>query len=92
MTRAQTEMDAIGARLREAYPDENAETGVNVDGLQENLTGASAQTLWILFGVVACVMAIACANVAALFMAGALGRARANCRSALRWVRPAPAS
>ena len=76
MTRAQTEMDAIAARLREAYPDENAETGVNIDGLQEHLTGASAQTLWILFGVVACVMAIACANVAALFMAGALGRAR----------------
>ena len=53
MTRAQTEMDAIAVRLREAYPDENAETGVNVDGLQEHLTGASAQTLWILFGVVA---------------------------------------
>ena len=74
--RAQAEMDALATRLREAYPAGNADTGVNVDGLQEHLTGASAPTLWVLFGVVACVMAIACANIASLFVAGALGRVR----------------
>ena len=76
LSRAQSEMDAIAARLREAYPEANADTGVNVVGLQTQLTAASAPTLWILFGVVACVLAIACANVATLFMAGAVGRAR----------------
>jgi putative ABC transport system permease protein len=69
-------MDAIARRLRDAYPDANADTGVNIIGLHDQLTDASAQTLWILFGVVACVLAIACGNVATLFIARALGRSR----------------
>ena len=66
--------DDSGRRIRTTTPKPGEHRG-----LQEQLTGASAQTLWILFAVVAC-MAIACANVATL-SGGCPGGAR-NCRSA----------
>ena len=73
---AQTELDGIAARLRESYPATNRNAGVNVVNLRDQLTGASAPMLWILFGVVTGVLAIACANVATLLLAGAMGRSR----------------
>src|SRR5918993_1686875 len=73
---AQAEMDAIASRLQAAYPVSNREAGVRIVGLQQQLTETSAPTLWILLGVVGCVLAIACANVATLMLAGAGGRTR----------------
>ena len=73
---AQAEMDAIAARLQSAYPSTNRGAGVRLVGLQEQLTESSGPTLWILLGVVACVLAIACANVATLILAGAGSRRR----------------
>ena len=71
---AQVEMDLIAQRLREAYPDANAETGISVVGLHEHLTGSSARMLWLLFGITACVLVIACANVASLMLTAAVRR------------------
>ncbi len=76
ITQAQAEMDAIASRLEAAYPSSNREAGVRVVGLQQQLTETSAPTLWILLGVVGCVLAIACANVATLMLAGGSGRTR----------------
>lgn len=73
---AQAEMDVIARRLRAAYPDANADTGVNVVDLREQLTGGSSRMLWLLFGVVGCVLVVACANVASLMLASAVRRAR----------------
>ena len=73
---AQREMDGIAKRLRDAYPDANADTGVNIVGLLDSVTVGSATTLWILLAVVGCLLAIACANVGTLLMAGTLGRVR----------------
>lgn len=71
---AQSEMDTIAARLRDAHPATNRNAGVNVVELHAQITGASAPMLWTLLGVVACVLAVACGNVATLLLAAAVGR------------------
>jgi putative ABC transport system permease protein len=73
---AQAEMDAVGQRLREAYPDDNRETGIRVVPLQQQMTAGARPMLWTLFAVVACVLLIAAANVATLLLTSALARAR----------------
>jgi putative ABC transport system permease protein len=73
---AQSEMDAIAARLRGSHPRTNRNAGVNVVNLHSQVTGASAPMLWTLLGVVTCVLAVACGNVATLLLAAAVGRAQ----------------
>jgi putative ABC transport system permease protein len=70
MASARAEMDAIAARLRDQYPATNASLGVTTDPLIERVIGPTTErTLWLLFGSVACVLLIACANVANLMLA-----------------------
>ena len=71
---AQAEMDLIASQLREAYPDSNAESGIRIVDLHEQLTGTSSGMLWLLFGVVLCVLVIACANVTSLLLTAAVRR------------------
>jgi putative ABC transport system permease protein len=73
---AQSEMDTIAARLREAHPSTNRNAGVSVVDLHAQITGVSARMLWTLLGVAACVLAVACGNVATLLLAAAVGRTR----------------
>jgi predicted permease len=75
-SRAQAEMDAIARRLREAHPTTNRDAGVSIVDLQTQMTRESAPILWVLLGVVGCVLAIACGNVATLLLAAAVGRSR----------------
>jgi predicted permease len=75
MTSARAEMDAIAARLRDQYTATNASFGVTTDPLVERVIGPTTErTLWLLFGSVACVLLIACANVANLMLARVLVR------------------
>jgi putative ABC transport system permease protein len=70
MASARGEMNAIAARLRDQYPATNASFGVTTDSLIERVIGPTTErTLWVLFGSVACVLLIACANVANLMLA-----------------------
>jgi predicted permease len=72
---ARSEMDAISARLREQYPGPNASLGVTTDPLVDRVVGPTTQrSLWLLFGSVAFVLLIACANVASLVLARAATR------------------
>jgi predicted permease len=72
---ARTEMDGIAADLRDRYPATNAGLGVLVDSLHDRVVGAgTSRSLWVLFGSVACVLLIACANAASLLLARAAGR------------------
>lgn len=73
---ARTEMKGIAARLEKAYPDTNGGETAVVTPLLDNLVGKYRTNLGLLFGAVALVLLIACANLANLFAARGAGRAR----------------
>jgi putative ABC transport system permease protein len=73
---AQSEMKLIAARLEKAYPPSNAKIGVKVTELLENQVGQYRESLRLLFGAVAVVLLIGCANLANLLAARGAARAR----------------
>ena len=73
---AREELDVIGSRLAQAYPDDNAGHFPNMRTLREEWVGDVRTALLVLLGAVACVLLIACANVATLLLARASARQR----------------
>src|SRR5947199_1096178 len=66
LAQAQAEMDAIAHRLEQQYPTSNKGVGKKLVPLREALYGWTRRALYPLFGAVAFVLLIACANVANL--------------------------
>src|SRR5262249_21119773 len=76
LEQAKAEMETITARLRKQYPETNNNRFNRVVPLQTHLVDETTGSLWLLFGAVACVLLIACANVANLLLARATTRRR----------------
>jgi putative ABC transport system permease protein len=74
LEQARAEMKTIAARLAQQYSDSNATNTVLVRRYSEVVTGDARDSLLALFGAVAFVLLIACANVANLLLARAGAR------------------
>jgi putative ABC transport system permease protein len=73
---ARADMDVLGKRLSEQYPQTNAAHGPHLYALQQSLVGDVKPALLVLLGAVGLVLLIACVNVAMLLLAKASGRGR----------------
>jgi putative ABC transport system permease protein len=71
---ARADLHAIAERLRVQYPD--AETGLSYDlvPLRQHVVGNARTALVVLLGAVACLLLIACANIATLLLLRATSR------------------
>jgi predicted permease len=71
---AQAEMDTISSRLSQLYPADDKGWGAVVVPLHQDLVSDVRPAMLVLLGAVACVLLIACVNVANLILARAFGR------------------
>ena len=76
LAQAQADLDGIAAELARRYPESNVNHGIRAESLLHFQVGHYEGSLGLLLAGVTCVLLIACANVASLQLARALGRAR----------------
>src|SRR4051812_17483777 len=74
--RAQAEMDLIARQLQSEHPDADANAGIHLVRLQEDLVSPVRPALIMLLGAVVFLLLIACANVGNLLLARSISRYR----------------
>jgi putative ABC transport system permease protein len=77
LKQATTQMDGIGARIAQQFPDSNKGWGVNIELFADTVVGSQLrQSLYVLLAAVGMVLLIGCANLANLTLARGAGRER----------------
>lgn len=76
LEQAQAELAGIGARLRQAYPNDNKDKAFQFVPLREQLVGSARPMLLLLMASVGLILLIACVNVTHLCLARGLERRR----------------
>jgi putative ABC transport system permease protein len=74
LVQAQADTDIIAAQLDHQFPESNEGWSLRLVPLREELVGSSRTVVLVLFGAVAFVLLIACANVANLLLVRAAAR------------------
>jgi putative ABC transport system permease protein len=74
LAQADADMQNIAVNLEKQYPDSNAGNRVRIRPMLEDFVSDVRTALWVLFGAVAFVLLIACANIANLLLARASAR------------------
>jgi predicted permease len=74
--RARRELAVVSARLEQQYPDQNKGIGAVVLGLRDELSEHARLLVLALCGATLCILLLACANLASLFLARGAHRAR----------------
>jgi putative ABC transport system permease protein len=73
---AREELAVVASRLEREYPKENQRIGVFVLGLREELSERARLLVFALCGAALCILLLACANLASLFLARGAHRGR----------------
>jgi putative ABC transport system permease protein len=77
LEKAQAAMNAIGARIAEAYPESNKGWGVTVERYEDQVVGPQLRrSLLVLLAAVGAILLIGCANLANLTLARGAARER----------------
>jgi putative ABC transport system permease protein len=76
LQQARADLDGIAARLAGEFPRTNAERGVRITSLADDVQGRARPTLLIILLATGMVVLIACANVASMLLARSTARAR----------------
>jgi len=76
LEQARAEMDVLAERSKQRFPQENKNVGALLEPLSDGVSPQARLLLYALCGAAACVLLIACANLANLLLARALERRR----------------